>query len=223
VVSCFTLHQTFIFWHTNILKWASIRSAWSTEDEMNKGLIKAWNSVVKPEDTVYNLGDLAFKAGSKTAEINAILWALNGRHVLIKGNHDDRKKIALFTSIVEFHDELILEIQGVRFLLKHYPYEHAMKESDKTERPDSFTNARYDEKTGKLFPLIHGHVHDHFAMKKHCLNVGFDAWGRLLSEDDVISIYNDTNGFTENFEKYNEMNRANLFKPKGPNEISPSI
>jgi len=54
-------------------------------DEMNQALISNWNSVVSPEDTVYNLGDLSFSKLERTLEV---LSQLNGHHILIRGNHD---------------------------------------------------------------------------------------------------------------------------------------
>ena len=49
---------------------------------MNETLIKNHNSVVKPNDTVYHLGDFAFY------NTNQYLKRLNGNHLLIRGNHD---------------------------------------------------------------------------------------------------------------------------------------
>lgn len=189
------------FFHENILKWATVRHKWQTIDEMNWGLVSGWNSVVKPEDVVYNLGDLAFKTGSKINEINCILSALHGRHICLIGNHDYTKKIPLFRN-VEFKEELILNIQGIDFLLKHYPYKHAMKETDTIERPNCYTNAKYKPGTSELYPLINGHVHDAYKIKRNCLNVGYDSWGRLLSEDEIIDIYKKTEKFTENLDLY---------------------
>jgi calcineurin-like phosphoesterase family protein len=187
--------------HENILVWAKKRHHWKTVTEMNEGLVSMWNNVVKDEDTVYNLGDLAFKTGSQMPLINNYLSALKGKHILIKGNHDSSKKIPLFKNIAEVHERLVVNIQGIDFLLSHYPYQNAMKESDKLERPECYVNAQY--KDGKLLPLICGHVHDFFQLKLDCLNCGFDAWGKMLSENDIIEIYEKTSGFKTNLEAYN--------------------
>ena len=46
-------------------------------------MVERWNSVVKPKDKVYHLGDVAIpRRGLK------ILEQLQGRKVLVKGNHD---------------------------------------------------------------------------------------------------------------------------------------
>lgn len=52
-------------------------------DEMDEALIHNWNRVVSPQDKVYHLGDVAIpRSGLKC------LARLNGRKILIKGNHD---------------------------------------------------------------------------------------------------------------------------------------
>lgn len=190
------------FFHENILNWASIRHKWKTVDEMNNGLVAMWNESVSQDDTVYNLGDLAFKTGSKMNEINALLLQLKGKHIVLKGNHDSDKKIPLFQNIAEWHKDLILNIQGIDFLLAHFPYKHAMKDTDTIERPECFTPDRIVD--GKIMPEICGHVHDFYQIKPNCLNVGFDAWGKMLSENEIMEIYKDTNGFKENLDKYNK-------------------
>lgn len=51
---------------------------------MNEALITNWNNVVKPNDTVFHLGDFAF-GGSYIW--NNVLSRLNGNIHLILGNH----------------------------------------------------------------------------------------------------------------------------------------
>ena len=48
-------------------------------------LVRRWNSVVRPGDTVYILGDMFW---CKATEAVEILKQLNGQKILIKGNHD---------------------------------------------------------------------------------------------------------------------------------------
>ena len=50
------------FGHENIIKYCN-RPFTSTE-EMDKALISNWNKVVKPEDTVFHLGDFAVGGSS---------------------------------------------------------------------------------------------------------------------------------------------------------------
>ena len=46
------------FNHANIIKYCN--RPFKNTDEMNKYIIKKWNSVVKETDTVYHLGDVGF-------------------------------------------------------------------------------------------------------------------------------------------------------------------
>jgi calcineurin-like phosphoesterase family protein len=71
------------FFHKNILKYT--HRPWVDVGSMNAALIQNWNSVVKPEDSIYHLGDFAFGSLNKTIEI---LSQLNGKKYLVKGNHD---------------------------------------------------------------------------------------------------------------------------------------
>lgn len=56
-----------------------------TVEQMDSALISQWNSAVSEADTIYVLGD--FGATDYEAEI---LKQLNGRKLLIKGNHDTK-------------------------------------------------------------------------------------------------------------------------------------
>lgn len=51
--------------------------------EMDESIVKNWNSVVKPQDRIYHLGDVVINRKALS-----ILDRLNGKKVLIKGNHD---------------------------------------------------------------------------------------------------------------------------------------
>lgn len=56
---------------------------WDSPEEMDEALVERYNAVVKPTDKVYFLGDVAInRRGLK------VLSRLNGKKVLIKGNHD---------------------------------------------------------------------------------------------------------------------------------------
>lgn len=74
--------------HKNILEFEE--RPFETVDEMNEGLISAWNKTVKPNDTIFELGDFCFGGYDKWVEI---LEQLNGNIIKIKGNHDNSKTI----------------------------------------------------------------------------------------------------------------------------------
>lgn len=68
------------FNHGNIIKFCG--RPFDDPIEMNEVQIDNWNKVVKPEDTVYHLGDVGF------GEYRHILDRLNGKIFLILGSHD---------------------------------------------------------------------------------------------------------------------------------------
>jgi len=77
------------FGHANILKFVNydgdkVRPEFDSVQDMDETMIERWNSVVKPGDKVYHLGDVAFfePAYHKAME------RLNGKKRLILGNHD---------------------------------------------------------------------------------------------------------------------------------------
>lgn len=88
--------------------------------EMNKKLIENWNSVVQPEDTVYHLGDIAFK---NTTIFHKLKDTLNGKIYLVKGNHDGAflkwNQQHHFVEVLGDLYEFWYEKQY--FVLSHYP------------------------------------------------------------------------------------------------------
>lgn len=55
----------------------------SSAAEMDEFMVEKWNKLVRPNDKIYHLGDIAIKRQSIK-----ILGRLNGQKVLIRGNHD---------------------------------------------------------------------------------------------------------------------------------------
>ena len=75
------------FGHENIIKYES--RPFANVEEMNNRLIKLWNSVVGSDDLVYVLGD--FTLSRRMVVIKNLVDSLNGRKILVMGNHDTRK------------------------------------------------------------------------------------------------------------------------------------
>jgi calcineurin-like phosphoesterase family protein len=55
----------------------------SSVEEMDETMVERWNATVNKGDTVYHLGDIVIPRASLK-----ILSRLNGRKILIRGNHD---------------------------------------------------------------------------------------------------------------------------------------
>ncbi len=84
--------------------------------QMNQVLLQNYNAVVGRQDTVYILGDISHHLTLDSA--NEWIGKLNGRKILVKGNHDKEYKRELFEEICDFKT---VSLNGNYFALMHYP------------------------------------------------------------------------------------------------------
>ncbi|MEM2175179.1 MAG: metallophosphoesterase family protein, partial [Candidatus Micrarchaeia archaeon] len=146
-----------------------------------------WNSQVAPGDTVYVLGDLTFGNFSQTQQI---ISSLNGRIVLIRGNHDRRSSswyrrlgIEVIEGPVIFSDLIVLS---------HYPrYPSLLRRL--YYRLFDRSMLRYLERhimNHDNYLIVHGHVHNRwrFDRLQYQLNVGWDAWHRLVNLKEIEEV-----------------------------------
>lgn len=104
------------FHHTNILKYCPSRQKkWTSIAYMNAGIVKNWNSVVLPKDTVYFLGDFAF---ADKNQVQDLLNQLNGKIILITGNHDRKPIRDLFS---DCYEQVVIKIGHHKIALVHRP------------------------------------------------------------------------------------------------------
>ncbi len=112
------------FGHKRILGLYPTTRPYTSVDEMNAQLVKQWNQQIKHTDLVYHLGDISLTNFETTMKI---LYQLNGRKILIRGNHDlkfirdSRGKhefISLFESV---HDIYELNYKNQTIVMCHYP------------------------------------------------------------------------------------------------------
>ncbi len=176
------------FHHANVITYC--KRPFSSVEEMNEEMVKRWNGVVKPEDTVYYLGDFSL-AQRAVPEFGP---RLNGIKHLFMGNHDHchpchkskaegKRKIyydAGFKTI-EMHGEL--EVAGQKVTISHMPY-----------WPDQLTEG-YEMKYKEFRPtnqglwLLHGHVHEKWKTNGKMINVGVDAWNFYpVAIDDIATL-----------------------------------
>jgi calcineurin-like phosphoesterase family protein len=107
------------FGHTNIIAYEA--RPFASAPEMDAVLVERWNRVVRPDDTVFHLGDFALAPKSRIRELVAVL---HGRKVLVRGNHDGSARRMLDCGFDEVHDgPVVLYGDGpeVRLLLSHWP------------------------------------------------------------------------------------------------------
>ena len=92
-------------------------------EEHDTTILKNWNSIITPDDTVFILGDLCMSGNEY--EWNRIYKCLNGHIKFVHGNHDTDKKILRYTEDYNMEDlgyGFIYRIaKKKKFLLTHYP------------------------------------------------------------------------------------------------------
>ncbi|MBO5557044.1 MAG: metallophosphoesterase [Oscillospiraceae bacterium] len=88
-------------------------------EEMNEALIQNWNRVVQPEDLTYILGDFCYGDGMRWREL---LSRLEGRKVLIRGNHDAPASVEAARDLLEAVDDYMeIRDRDRKVVLCHYP------------------------------------------------------------------------------------------------------
>lgn len=103
--------------HSKIIEYCN--RPFSSVEEMNESLINNWNSVVKPNDIIFCLGDIAL--GGSTAW-NTLIPRLNGKIHLILGNHDVKNWRNSYEGLFEsVSEQLTVEIDKKTFILTHFP------------------------------------------------------------------------------------------------------
>lgn len=71
------------FGHKRVLEFVPHHRPFANIEEHDRELVRRWNSIVKPKDTVWHLGDVYFTQNGHTP-----LAQLNGIKHLVMGNHD---------------------------------------------------------------------------------------------------------------------------------------
>ena len=132
------------FGHTN--SWEKFKLAdgsplrpFTSTEEMDETMIERWNAKVKQQDTVYHLGDVVINK-----KYLHLVSRLNGRKILIRGNHD------IFGDD-DYYNVGFEQIHGVRvfvdkFILSHIPL-----------HPDCVTE--------RFKVNVHGHLHANEIMR----------------------------------------------------------
>jgi calcineurin-like phosphoesterase family protein len=89
------------FGHRNIIKYSGEFRGGTNSEEHDEWLIGQWNSVVKKNDLVYVLGDVAM-----TEDALKKVRFLKGQKILIRGNHDVynvKKYLEYFQEVYGLH------------------------------------------------------------------------------------------------------------------------
>jgi calcineurin-like phosphoesterase family protein len=160
----------------------------SSTNDHDDFFAQQWVESVTKKDSVWILGDLASSNPRPALEL---LAKLPGTKHLVAGNHDPvhplypdahrhfRKYLDVFSSVQMAASRRIGDRNVV---LSHFPYH-----GDGIDREDRYNQWRlHDEGLW----LLHGHVHKAWKVNGRQVNVGFDAWQRPLSFDELGQFIN---------------------------------
>lgn len=180
------------FGHRNIITYCN--RPFKNVDHMNAELVRRWNSIVEPEDTVYHYGDVAL---GKIDQSLPRVGELNGYIILVEGNHDrpfmDKNRankrehwlMEYFQFFDEIHPHLYnVDIGPARVNMSHFPYD------GDSHGEDRYATARIPDEG---VTLIHGHTHssgDPVSRSKRGtlqIHVGADAWDYTPVPNEVVA------------------------------------
>ena len=165
------------FYHKNIIRFCN--RPYENVDEMNQAIIDNWNSVVPVDGVVYITGDISWKGIEETRHL---LDQLNGKKILIIGNHDN-------DGIIDYFDE-----------------NFDMLELNINDKVDGFTYSAHlchfplqewnRDRSGSI--MIHGHCHGSldYTDRLNCkrIDVGVDSHQmKPISWEEIKIILNSRN------------------------------
>ncbi len=146
------------FGHKNIIEFEKTFRPFNNLEEMHECLIERWNKVVKPNDTVFHLGDFCFGKG-----YIKIAGKLNGKKRLIMGNHDSYP--------IEEYAPYFEKIYGAKYwercILTHIP----IREQNLRQR---------------WYVNVHGHMHSRIIPDESYFNVSVELHDLTPVHADVI-------------------------------------
>lgn len=125
----------------------------SSTEKMEEEIVSKYNSRVSNKDTVIMVGDICYK---NTPEKITVLKKLNGRKILIRGNHDvgfsDSDLKPFFDIIIPDGDGMEITVGDIPCYITHYP-----------------TRGRKDR-----FNCT-GHIHAAWKYQLNMFNIGVDV------------------------------------------------
>lgn len=144
--------------HANIIKYCF--RPFDDVSQMNNAILNNVNTLVMPDDRLFNLGDVAFKS----IDFAALKARINCKNVfVVAGNHDRERVLRRWFTVLPA--EYMYQDEDYRIVLSHY-------------RMDVWEHAHHG--AGHLY----GHSHGKLAPKVGpdgkglaCFDIGVDIWG----------------------------------------------
>lgn len=152
------------FLHKNIIKYCN------RPEDCDKQMIKNWINIVKNDDIVIHLGDVACGYKGQEDKLRKIFELLPGEKYLIKGNHDTKEN-EFYTNFLNFKkvsDYMILE----NVFCCHYPFEiNLYTDLEVSQKILEFMKI-FKENNCEF--LLHGHTHNKKSLFKYAYNVSVE-------------------------------------------------
>lgn len=156
-------------------KWMAHHRGFQDEFYQDERIIDNWNNTVGKNDLVYILGDITMN----TTKWYYQLDRLNGRKIVVLGNHDPIKGVR---ELLDYVETVGGNVEYKGYILSHAPV-HPREIHD-------------NEYKTKFLGNIHGHVHEYsLADTDHYINVSAENIGytpRTL--DELLNKRNDNKG-----------------------------
>lgn len=145
------------FHHARILEHEKeSRGHFANVEEMDNYLINAWNRIIKPNDKVYHLGDVALYMNYE--KLTDLFTKLRGKKHIIIGNHDDERLYRKLkeNNFIEDYTVVGIQIKNAKqtLMLTHYPVDIGFQ---------------------KNMWSVHGHIHSMESKQPYQLNISVDS------------------------------------------------
>lgn len=105
--------------HFNICKYC--HRPFESRSQMDNYLITAWNAVVPQDGIVVHCGDLMLPHDNNIKEYMHYLNKLNGRVLLLRGNHDRIDLMTENEKLISVQDKAMIEVESIKIYAEHYP------------------------------------------------------------------------------------------------------
>ena len=133
---------------------------WTDPNEMDEDMVRMWNELVAPNDRVYHLGDVVINRRCLPT-----LNRLNGKKVLIRGNHDIFKLEEYARYFEDIRGCKVLSKEGI--IMTHIPVHISQLERWKVN--------------------VHGHLHSNVLDDPRYINVCVEQIGfKPISLDEIL-------------------------------------
>jgi calcineurin-like phosphoesterase family protein len=153
--------------HYNIIRYCE--RPFKDLDSMHEIIISRWNNKVSDDDIVYILGDLGFVKRSGNI-ISDVIERLNGRKILIRGNHDKGEKVWYLDNGIDKIFDNYVTMEGS--LLSHYPLVPDIYDGKKVKKIKEMLSEVYRREKCNFH--YYAHTHRLPVEGENFMNVGMD-------------------------------------------------